>query len=137
VAPVSRAVETDRPIYGTIGQIQLGETVRPLEPTTVGGEVLAGQQMGNMPHRSQPISISRKPLEAVPHVVQRDPRLGLITRRSRVQKSTTRRPSGVAVSARTGRRRVSGLSVKVAGCRGASLGLVVARSQAIHLFGPR
>lgn len=46
MASVSRAVETDRPIYGTIGQIQLGETVRPLEPTTVGGEVLAGQQMG-------------------------------------------------------------------------------------------
>jgi hypothetical protein len=35
--------------------------------------------------RSQPISISRKPLETVPHVVQPTSRFGLITRRSRVR----------------------------------------------------
>jgi hypothetical protein len=35
--------------------------------------------------RSQPISISRKPLETVPHVVQQDRWRDLITRRSRVR----------------------------------------------------
>jgi len=35
--------------------------------------------------RSQPISISRKPLETVLHVVQRDLRLGLRNRRSQVR----------------------------------------------------
>jgi hypothetical protein len=37
------------------------------------------------PSRSPRSSISRKPLETVPHVVQRDPRVGLITRRSQVR----------------------------------------------------
>jgi hypothetical protein len=51
--------------------------------------VLAGATNGATrptdPRRSQPISILRKPLETVPHVVQRDPRFGLITRRSQGQ----------------------------------------------------
>lgn len=51
------------------------------------------------------------------------PLCGSSTCRSHVSsKSTTCMPSGVAVSARMVRRRVSGLSVKGAGCRGVRLG---------------
>jgi hypothetical protein len=35
--------------------------------------------MGKNPYRSQPISISQKPLETVPHVVQREARFKLIS----------------------------------------------------------
>jgi RHS repeat-associated protein len=39
-----------------------------------------GNKWGNMPHRSQPISISRKPLETVPHSALPNQRGALITR---------------------------------------------------------
>ena len=35
-----------------------------------------GKKWGKNPHRSQPISISRKPLETVPHLAQRVPDSG-------------------------------------------------------------
>ncbi len=51
------------------------------------------------------------------------------------QPRATRMPSGVAASARMGRWRISGLSVKDAGCRGTALA-PGARIQAIRLTGP-
>lgn len=40
------------------------------------GRSSLGQELGKKPHGSQPIPISRKPLETEPHVVQRSPGSG-------------------------------------------------------------
>jgi hypothetical protein len=37
-----------------------------------------GQECGKKPHRSQPISISRKPIDTVPHIAQRGQGFGLV-----------------------------------------------------------